>query len=511
MAQPLISPLLAVPNEVLYEIAQHLPQRDQISLQYTCRAFYLPLRSLLISKYKDNILIFAAEKNHLNLLITALAAGANITYCGRPIWNDIRNGTTALHRAAAGGHTAVITELLRHNPPLEYHNGNNETPLLTAAINGHQEAVDLLLAAGCSPNAVRNFNITLLLAAITSNLTATATAFIAQTTERELTEAIKRNRLSIVELMFSRGITATIPPPLHIAASTTVDLVKLCLAHNAPINKVDQREKNTPLSVAAAHGKLDIAEYLLTHGANPNTGPKKYCPIMTAAYRGHTDIVKLLLAHGVDLTSLRNPHADVLVSACERAPPGLVALLLDAGQGLKVDGNNDDPRKQGPLHVAAECGNVGIIKLLLERGAKVDARRGPKWETPLQWAARALEKEAVEALLEGGADTQLVCNGATALLMANRSWGSVEGRGQTMAALVRGGADINELGTKSRAVVNKIFAEEREKKALQIRKVRMEEKRQCEIEKLEKRQALKPKKIVVLKVRTPIVTACSVL
>lgn len=236
-----------------------------------------------------------------------------------------------------------------------------------------------------------------------------------------------------------------------------------------------------------AHGKLDIAEYLLEHGADPNTGPKKYRPIMTAVSSGQTEMVKLLLAHGVDLTSLRNPYADVLVSACERSPPGLVALLLDAKQGLLVDGNNNDWRKQGPLHIAAAWGNVGVIQLLLERGAKVDARRGPKLETPLQWAARAQQKEAVEALLGGGADTQLMCNGVTALLMANRSWGSVEVRGRTMAALVRGGADINELGTKSRSVVNKILAEERERKRLD------EEKRA--------KKGVKPKKIV-LKART---------
>lgn len=212
-----------------------------------------------------------------------------------------------------------------------------------------------------------------------------------------------------------------------------------------------------------AAGKTDIVEYLLAKGADPDIGPKKYRPIMNAVYRANTEMVRRLLEHGIDLTVLRNHHADVLVCACERSSPALVALLLDAGQGLNVDGSGKDVRKPGPLHVAAEHGNVGVIQLLLKRGASVNARRGPKWETPLHWAARATRKEAVEVLLEGGADTQLECKAATALLMANRSGASVEGRGRTMAALVRGGANINELGTKSRSVVNRILAEEADK------------------------------------------------
>lgn len=277
--------------------------------------------------------------------------------------------------------------------------------------------------------------------------------------ERELNEAIKRKNLTITKLMFAQGIATTVSPPLHIAVSSGLEYVKLCLAHGAHVNSVDGLHKCTALSVAVAVGKTDIVDHLLAEGADPNIGPKKYRPIMNAVYRANTDMVRRLLEHGVDLTVLRNHHADVLVCACERSPPTLVALLLDAEQGLDVDGNGKDMRKPGPLHVAAEHGNVGVIQLLLKRGAKVNARRGPKLETPLHWAARATRKEAVEALLKGGADTQLQCNAATALLMANRSWASVEGRGRTMAALVRGGADINELGTKSKSVVNRILAE----------------------------------------------------
>lgn len=74
---------------------------------------------------------------------------------------------------------------------------------------------------------------------------------------------------------------------------------------------------------------------LLDRGANPNTGPKKTRPIMSAMRHGRTDVVRCLLGHGDDLTGLRNPGADVLVVACVFSLPEVVALLLDAEQGLQ--------------------------------------------------------------------------------------------------------------------------------------------------------------------------------
>lgn len=454
-----VSPLFSLPNEILFEVAKHLPRQSVMALEQTCRSLHLPLRALLIFQHKNTILIYAAHKNNINLLTIALTGGADITYRGTLLNEYGRHfRDSALHRAAAGGYTAIITELLRYNPPLEARCCNDDTPLFCAAWGGHQAAVDLLLSAGADSTALGHGKSTLLLAAISMNLERTATAYIGQMDQRALREAIKLKRLSITQLMFSLGIADTVSPPLYVAAAAGLPYVKLCLAHGARINDVSPDTKCTALSTAVATGNTNIAEYLLDEGADPNQGPKKYRSIMTAVNRGNTDMVRRLLHHGVDLTGLKNPHADVLVCACVCSPPELVALLLDAGQGLEPDGSGTDVRKAGPLHVAAEHGNTGVVKLLLSRGANMNARRGPKGETPLHWAARAAKKSAVEALLEAGADPQLMCNGATPLLMANRSWTEAATRAATMAALVRGGADINELGVKSRTVVSKVLA-----------------------------------------------------
>jgi 26S proteasome non-ATPase regulatory subunit 10 len=55
----------------------------------------------------------------------------------------------------------------------------------------------------------------------------------------------------------------------------------------------------TPLFYAALFGHVDVAEVLLSKGADPNTKVEKdVTPLVVARARGHTDFVKYLLAHG---------------------------------------------------------------------------------------------------------------------------------------------------------------------------------------------------------------------
>ncbi|KAL0631227.1 hypothetical protein Q9L58_009908 [Maublancomyces gigas] len=166
----------------------------------------------------------------------------------------------------AGGYIAVITELLRYNPLLEDPGGNNESPLHTAAWCGHQDAVDLLLAAGCDRNSLGRHKSSLLLAAIIANLETTAIACIDQTGERELTEEEPQHHTTHVR---ARHRSHRRPASPHLCS-----LRHRCLAHGAPVNKVDGIHKCTASSVAVAAGKSEIVEYLLAEGADPNVGPK---------------------------------------------------------------------------------------------------------------------------------------------------------------------------------------------------------------------------------------------
>jgi ankyrin repeat protein len=75
-----------------------------------------------------------------------------------------------------------------------------------------------------------------------------------------------------------------------------------------------------------------------------------------------------------------------------------------------------------PLHNAAIGGYADMINLLLDRGAKVNARDQDSGATPLILAASLGRVNAVEALLKRGADTSLRDNkGQTALDRARQT------------------------------------------------------------------------------------------
>lgn len=63
--------------------------------------------------------------------------------------------------------------------------------------------------------------------------------------------------------------------------------------------------------------------------------------------------------------------------------------------------NAPDNRRGTPLHNVAKAGDVGVIQLLLESEADIEARSRTK-ETALHLAVK--NPESVEALVEGGAD-----------------------------------------------------------------------------------------------------------
>jgi len=95
----------------------------------------------------------------------------------------------------------------------------------------------------------------------------------------------------------------------------------------------------------------------------------------------------------------------------------VVRLLLE--KGANVDARND--WGVTPLHQAATEGRVGVVRLLLEKGADVDARAS-FGVTPLLFAASRGHVDVVRLLLEKGADVNAreVVFGHTPLDMARR-------------------------------------------------------------------------------------------
>jgi nucleotide-binding universal stress UspA family protein len=127
-----------------------------------------------------------------------------------------------------------------------------------------------------------------------------------------------------------------------------------------------------------------------------------------AATAGRTEAVKLLLEAGANVnakndfgqTALHRP-LDIRNSDYKyRLSKDTVELLLNK----EADVNLKDKDGRTPLHLAAESAGADIVKLLLDKSARVNEKDDESGFTALHHAARFGNKDAAELLIARGAD-----------------------------------------------------------------------------------------------------------
>lgn len=73
----------------------------------------------------------------------------------------------------------------------------------------------------------------------------------------------------------------------------------LLVQYGAALNGVDEEYQSTPLGMAAKWGHLEMVDWLLKQGANPNmAGASWATPLAWAKKKGHDDIAEILLRSG---------------------------------------------------------------------------------------------------------------------------------------------------------------------------------------------------------------------
>ncbi|KAA0147684.1 hypothetical protein FNF29_07236 [Cafeteria roenbergensis] len=154
-----------------------------------------------------------------------------------------------------------------------------------------------------------------------------------------------------------------------------------------------------------------------------------------AAGAGNTGEVTRLLGEGapVNWANCRDGQTP-LVRAAQKGHAESMRVLLNRGADLEA--KNKDGRTA--LMWAAFSGKSLIMALLLDRGAALEAK-DKNDSTALMWAAHHVKVEALALLLDRGAG--LACknkNGWTALL-----WAAWNGKVEAVALLLDRGADLD--------------------------------------------------------------------
>jgi ankyrin repeat protein len=137
---------------------------------------------------------------------------------------------------------------------------------------------------------------------------------------------------------------------------------------------------------------------MLAAGLDPNQLDPRGQPALIVALQSQSlKVAKVLWdAKGIQVDIRNHAGETPLMMAALKAEVDAATALVAHGAAVQKDG-------WSPLHYAATGGSAAIVRLLLSKGATLEAR-SPNGTTPLMMAARYGNEEAVDALLAAGAD-----------------------------------------------------------------------------------------------------------
>jgi hypothetical protein len=181
--------------------------------------------------------------------------------------------------------------------------------------------------------------------------------------------------------------------------------------------KVTQVETETSALVKAVKkGDVAAVKALLQKGADPNVKDSVGRPVLVLAVTNeNTPIIRALIERKADVNARDEEGLTPLLYARDGS---VIAVLLDAGADINIAQSMGVMKGYTPLMRAAMGGDSEVLKLLLKRGAKVDAREQDGM-TALIIAAMQGEASCVKILLKSGANINAKTDsGLTALRSA---------------------------------------------------------------------------------------------
>ena len=377
-------------------------------------------------------LLEASKIGHKDLVAYLIEHGANL-------YHEDNDGWTSVHYAALSGYTEVLQLLYTAGADLQRPTPDGWTPLHLCSES--PETANFLLKNGADVSSVTNdLGSTPLIVAITSK------------------------NPEVVKILLEAGSNidhqiknGTICPLQYAVYYNHEEIFRILMEYNPQVDLVDD-DGDTALNFIDSDTPLGIAKILLNRGADPSIRNKEQeTPLYTAVRLQNYEIVKYLVKKaGLDILGAR--YGGPLHIACYQSNLDIIKILVDAG----ADANLADPFVSTPLYSAcicedgqtkeqesvifylinevnvdidivgglqgcainAACGRSSfeVVRLMLEKGAKIDVRDDMGRMAIHFAAARSMEN--FQAIFESGGDVEMADEmGRTAL-----HWASVGGK-----------------------------------------------------------------------------------
>ncbi|MFL6718857.1 MAG: ankyrin repeat domain-containing protein [Burkholderiaceae bacterium] len=366
-----------------------------------------------------------------------------------------RKKDTALTVAAANGHEAIVRELLQAKAHVLHVNAAGRSAKLEAIAHGHEAVANLLEAAEQaflrSTESTKGILAALAGIPVLGSLLPSISPIKAPEVDKEGNSALAlaaryghKNMVSrLIEAAngdgnaFPAAITLPELQPLQGDNDNDNDHVADSLAHDwqtlPATSAMDMEQQNingmTPLCLAVANGRDDVATLLLERGALVNHLSHNRCtPLWLAA---SAPVYQPAVASGKDQ---------------DRAPAdgeAMINLLLDKG----ADVNQPSARGETPLHAAAAFGRLATVETLLRHKAGIDTldRFGL---SALGHAAVNGHADLVQHLLDKGANPRAAPGAHAPLTLA-----AANGHDAIITLLVQRGATVQHVDADGRTAL----------------------------------------------------------
>eukprot|EP01006_Ploeotia_vitrea_P022281 TRINITY_DN54684_c0_g1_i1.p1 TRINITY_DN54684_c0_g1~~TRINITY_DN54684_c0_g1_i1.p1 ORF type:complete len:584 (-),score=32.47 TRINITY_DN54684_c0_g1_i1:177-1844(-) len=227
----------------------------------------------------------------------------------------------------------------------------------------------------------------------------------------------------------------------------------------------DKGNVYTPVMVAVISNQVDIVEYLVAKGADPNQATTSTTPLVLAILKNHLSAIEALIYGGADVNQpvyeiqsrylffeqdewavrLLRGHPPAIrqtasVSSLGTAAYSGFASVPATTNTYKPIKTYDTSRARTPLYIAAGFGRLPIVQLLLRADAEVTAK-------VLTVAINRYHTDVVAALIATGVDNTQLNSHYSSLVTELRQRSLEEGRRrlqhQMMECLYSFGANVN--------------------------------------------------------------------